>query len=78
MSAGVLERELRERALETLAQSVAREHGWLAIQSNKPLDNCGGFQLIDLRTREVIAGGNFQLSALDVLGICHESQDAKT
>ena len=62
---------LSARTLEALAQSVAKEHGMLAIKSGKASDNGGGFQLVSLATRKVIAGERFELSALDVIGFCH-------
>jgi hypothetical protein len=63
---------LSARTLEALAKSVAKEHGLLAIKSDKTSDNGGGFQLVSLGTRKVIAGDKFELSALDILRICHE------
>jgi hypothetical protein len=44
----------------------------LAIKSDKASDNGGGFQLVSLSSRAVIAGERFELSALDILRICNE------
>jgi hypothetical protein len=62
--AGISPETLRARTLEALAQSVARERGLVAVKSDT-----NGFKLIDLKTREIVAGHFYELSALDVLGL---------
>jgi hypothetical protein len=42
---------LSARTLEKLAESLARERGWLMIRSDKKLNNQNVFQLVDLRAR---------------------------
>jgi hypothetical protein len=61
------------QSLEALAKSVARERGLVAVKSDT-----NGFKLIDLATRKVISGHNFELSALDIITICHEAQQLRS
>jgi hypothetical protein len=58
--------------MECRAQEAAKRRGMLAIKSDKLIgseSNCGGFQLVDLKTRKVEAGEKFDLSAADVIGM---------
>jgi hypothetical protein len=65
---------VRARTIEALARSVAKEHGMLAIKSDKASDNYGGFQLVSLASRTVIEGARFELSALNILAITNKNQ----
>ena len=60
-------------SLEAAARRAARRIGLLAVQSNDRADtpdNCGGFQLIDEKDWQVIAGHTFDLLPDDVLELC--------
>ena len=65
-----------ELALETRARRAARRVGLIAVKSRKallPLQNEGGFMLIDGRFNCAIRGLYFDLSAEDVIEYCADS-----
>jgi hypothetical protein len=58
------------RLLEAHARAAAKSRGMLAIKSDRTIDNYGQFMLVDLKSREIIAGHYYELSPMDILTIC--------
>lgn len=65
-----------ELALDARARRAAKRCGLFAVKSKKalwPLQNHGGFRLVDARYNCAVSGLYFDLTAEDVLDYCAES-----
>jgi hypothetical protein len=63
-----------DQALEARARRAAKRVGLMAQKSRwrrDSIDNFGGFRLVDPYLNSVVDGSRFELSAEDILELCH-------
>jgi len=70
--------EVSNQVLEARARRAASRVGFRAIKSRaraNSIENCGGFQLIDVRLNSVVDGECFDMSAEEVVDRCQRQKD---